>query len=120
MKRPTDDAKPIGVRFRVSGRLIRAKALSIAAWPVLLTAWHPIHYEQHPLKPEGERQQPFKPAMANRAPKATVLPGSNLDAFDNFGPTRGNRSLEKEEHKPSERLNEDYLETPTYLRKKAN
>ena len=78
---------------------------------------------QNPLKPEGERQQqqqPFKPAIANRAPKATVLPGSNFDAFDNFGPTRGNRSLEKEEHKPSERLNEDYLETPTYLRKKAN
>jgi cell division protein FtsZ len=76
----------------------------------------------NPLKPEGERQQqqPFKPAVANRAPKATVLPGSNFDAFDNFGPTRGNRSLEKEEHKPSERLNEDYLETPTYLRKKAN
>ncbi|NNF46787.1 MAG: cell division protein FtsZ [Desulfofustis sp.] len=75
---------------------------------------------QHPLKPEGERQQPFKPAVANRVPKATVLPGSNFDAFDNFGPTRGNRSLEKEEHKPAERLNEDYLETPTYLRKKAN
>jgi cell division protein FtsZ len=76
----------------------------------------------NPLKPEGERQQqqPFKPAVANRAPKATVLPGSNFDAFDNFGPTRGNRSREKEEHKPSERLNEDYLETPTYLRKKAN
>ena len=75
---------------------------------------------QHPLKPEADRQQPYKPALANRAPKATVLPGSNFDAFDNFGPTRGNRSLEKDEHKPSERINEDYLETPTYLRKKAN
>ncbi len=75
---------------------------------------------QHPLKPEADRQQPYKPALANRAPKATVLPGSNFDVFDNFGPTRGNRSLEKDEHKPSERINEDYLETPTYLRKKAN
>ncbi len=75
---------------------------------------------QHPLKPEADRQQPYKPALANRAPKATVLPGSNFDAFDNFGPTRGNRSLEKDEPKPSERINEDYLETPTYLRKKAN
>ena len=36
---------------------------------------------QPQLKPEGERQQPFKPAVANRAPKATVLPGSNFDAF---------------------------------------
>ena len=75
---------------------------------------------QHPLKPEADRQQPYKPALANRAPKATVLPGSNFDAFDNFGPTRAHRAKEKEEHKPSERLNEDYLETPTYLRKKAN
>ena len=75
---------------------------------------------EHPLKPEADRQQPYKPALANRVPKATVLPGSNFDAFDNFGPTRGNRSLEKEEQKPSERINEDYLETPTYLRKKAN
>ena len=75
---------------------------------------------QHPLKPETERQQSYKPAIANRASKATVLPGSNFDAFDNFGPTRANRSHDKDEHKPSERLNEDYLETPTYLRKKAN
>jgi cell division protein FtsZ len=74
----------------------------------------------HPLKPEAERQQPYKPAVANRAPKATVLPGSNFDAFDNFGPTRSHRSTEKEEQKPMERINEDYLETPTYLRKKAN
>ena len=74
----------------------------------------------HPLKPEADRQQPYKPAVANRAPKATVLPGSNFDAFDNFGPTRSHRSPDKEEQKPVERINEDYLETPTYLRKKAN
>jgi cell division protein FtsZ len=74
----------------------------------------------HPLKPESEKQQPFKVAQTNRAPKATVLPGSNFDAFDNFGPTRGNRGMDKEDHKPTERLSEDYLETPTYLRKKAN
>ena len=75
---------------------------------------------KHPLKPEQDNQQPYKPAMANRGPKATVLPGSNFDAFDNFGPARGSRGLEKEEQKPNERLSEDYLETPTYLRKKAN
>ncbi len=75
----------------------------------------------HPLKPESEKQQqPFKVAQTNRAPKATVLPGSNFDAFDNFGPTRVNRGMDKDDHKPSERLSEDYLETPTYLRKKAN
>ena len=59
-------------------------------------------------------------SVSNRMPKATVLPGSNFDAFDNFGPARGGRGLDKDEHKPSERLSEDYLETPTYLRKKAN
>jgi len=75
---------------------------------------------QHPLKPDSDKQQPYKVAQANRAPKATVLPGSNFDAFDNFGPTRRNRGMEKEEQKPNERLSEDYLETPTYLRKKAN
>lgn len=75
---------------------------------------------QHPLKPESEKQQTFKPAVANTSPRATVLQGSNFDAFDNFGPTRGNRGIDKEEPKRDERLSEDYLETPTYLRKKAN
>jgi cell division protein FtsZ len=74
----------------------------------------------NPLKPESDKQQPYKVAQANRTPKATVLPGSNFDAFDNFGPTRGNRGMEKDDQKLSERLSEDYLETPTYLRKKAN
>ena len=75
---------------------------------------------QHPLKPETEKQQTYRPAQSNRPTKATVLPGSNFDAFDNFGPTRGARSFDKDEQKPRERLSEDYLETPTYLRKKAN
>ncbi len=75
---------------------------------------------QHPLKPEAEKQQTYRPAQTNRQSKATVLPGSNFDAFDNFGPTRGARSFDKDEQKPNERLSEDYLETPTYLRKKAN
>ncbi|MEJ2057702.1 MAG: hypothetical protein P8X39_07680, partial [Desulfofustis sp.] len=74
----------------------------------------------NPLKPESDKQQPYKVAQANRTPKATVLPGSNFDAVDNFGPTRGNRGMEKDDQKLSERLSEDYLETPTYLRKKAN
>ena len=75
---------------------------------------------QHPLKPEAEKQQTYRPAQTNRQSKATVLPGSNFDAFDNFGPSRGARSYDKDEAKPNERLSEDYLETPTYLRKKAN
>jgi len=75
---------------------------------------------QHPLKPESDKQQPFKPAQTNKIPRATVLPGSNFEAFDNFGPTRGSRGFDKDEPRRDERLSEDYLETPTYLRKKAN
>lgn len=75
---------------------------------------------QHPLQPESEKQQTFKPALSNKSPKATVLPGTNFDALDVFGSSRGNRGMEKDESKPSQRLSEDYLETPTYLRKKAN
>lgn len=71
-------------------------------------------------KPKHDKQPTFKPAPTNRASQITVLPGSNFDAFDNFGPNRGARSIDKEEPKREERLSEDYLETPTYLRKKAN
>ena len=53
-------------------------------------------------------------------PGITVLPGSNFDAFDNFGSSRGSRGMDKEEPKRDQRLSEDYYETPTYLRKKAN
>jgi cell division protein FtsZ len=75
---------------------------------------------QHPLTPETEKQPTFKPAPANKGPGITVLPGSNFDAFDNFGSSRGSRGMDKEEPKRDQRLSEDYYETPTYLRKKAN
>lgn len=58
-----------------------------------------------------------KPAPANKKPPITSLPGSNFEAFDNLGPVRG---AAKEEESRDNAWNEDYLETPTYLRKKAN
>jgi len=99
------------------GDLSRKQQYEIPARPAKPV--EPIR-SQHPFKPNADKQQPLKNAQVNRAPKATVLPGSNFDAFDNFGPIRGNRGMDKEDQKPSERLSEDYLETPTYLRKKAN
>lgn len=57
----------------------------------------------------------YQPAQANPQQRITVLPGSNFDAFDNLGPSRGQDKPERDEE-----WREDYLETPTYLRKKAN
>jgi cell division protein FtsZ len=62
-------------------------------------------------------QQGYKPAPTNRPQRVAVLPNSNFDAFDNLGPGRGS---EREERPRTDGWREDYLETPTYLRKKAN
>lgn len=62
-----------------------------------------------------ENQAGYQPAPANPQQRITVLPGSNFDAFDNLGPGRGQDRSERDEE-----WREDYLETPTYLRKKAN
>ncbi|THB75209.1 MAG: cell division protein FtsZ [Desulfobulbaceae bacterium] len=66
---------------------------------------------------EYDNNVAVKPAPTNKKPRITSLPGSNFEAFDNLGPVRG---AEKEEDKRDSGWNEDYLETPTYLRKKAN
>ena len=57
------------------------------------------------------------PAPANRHPRVASLPGSNFDAFENLGISNIN---EGERSRKGQSWNEDYLETPTYLRKKAN
>lgn len=56
------------------------------------------------------------PAPPNRHPRISRLPGSNFDSFDNLG------SSNPPEGKTGGALNwnDDYLETPTYLRKNAN
>ncbi len=64
-------------------------------------------------------QQNTKPARVNRQSNSTtVLPGSNFDSFDNLGRVNRKNGLSGSKNKPP--LNDDYLETPTYLRKKAN
>jgi cell division protein FtsZ len=58
------------------------------------------------------------PAAPNRHPRVTSLPGSNFDSLDNtITPTTLGDS-DKRRDLPS--WHEDHLETPAYLRKKAN
>ena len=76
--------------------------------------------EDHMRRParvrEPEKPTTGAPAAPNRQPRVTRLPGSNFDALDNLG------SSKPPEGKVTNSLswNDDYLETPTYLRKKAN
>ncbi len=76
--------------------------------------------EDHMRRPakvtETEKPSTGPPAAPNKQPRVTRLPGSNFDALDNLGsskPTEGKVTN-------SLNWNDDYLETPTYLRKKAN
>jgi cell division protein FtsZ len=55
------------------------------------------------------------PAAPNRNPRVTRMPGSNFDNFENLGV-----SNPPDKSRSSLNWNDDYLETPTYLRKKAN
>ena len=76
--------------------------------------------EDHMRRPakvkEAEKTPTGAPAAPNKQPRVTRLPGSNFDTLDNLG------SSKAPEGKVSNSLNwnDDYLETPTYLRKKAN
>lgn len=76
--------------------------------------------EDHMSRPakskEPEKAMKGAPAAPNKQPRVTRLPGSNFEALDNIG------SSNSSEGKPASALNwnDDYLETPTYLRKKAN
>ena len=76
--------------------------------------------EEH-IKKKSVNREPKKhvlkgaPATPNRHPRVTPLPGSNFDMFDNRS-----SSSTAEESDSSLNWNDDYLETPTYLRKKAN
>lgn len=55
------------------------------------------------------------PAAPNKQPRVR-LPGSNFDALDNLGSS----NIPEGKATKSLHWNDDYLETPTYLRKKAN
>lgn len=76
--------------------------------------------EEHMKKPVRMKETESLPngpkAAPNRNPKVTPLPGSNFDTYDNLSAS----SMAEKESASSHNWNDDYLETPTYLRKKAN
>jgi cell division protein FtsZ len=68
-----------------------------------------------PIK-ESETIVRGAPAAPNQQPRVTRLPGSNFDTLDNLGSSK----IPEGKVTNSINWNDDYLETPTYLRKKAN
>ncbi len=78
----------------------------------------PLDTRKKKLTPVKEVEPPIKgsPALPNKNPQVSRLPGSNFESFDNLG------SSNPPEGKAGSALNwnDDYLETPTYLRKNAN
>jgi cell division protein FtsZ len=77
----------------------------------------PLQQQAQPTQPSQQISQPQQ-AHPNPKPPVTMLPKSNFDAFDNLG-TKGGGNNHRSEGDQM-RWNEEYMETPTYLRKKAN
>jgi cell division protein FtsZ len=71
------------------------------------------------VKMPAMQEAPAAPAPANpRPPFVTPLLQSNFEDFGNLGVSSRKEGMRTQ--KDSRSFNEDYLETPTYLRKKAN
>jgi len=67
---------------------------------------------------EEVRKVNLTPAAPNRPSGNAIFPSSNFNTgFDNHGISSGDKVQSGTDTKP---WNEDYMETPTYLRKKAN
>lgn len=73
-----------------------------------------------PLKITSMQDVTAAPAPTNPRPSfVTPLLQSNFEGFDNLGVSSPRKEVSRSQ-KESRPWNEDYLETPTYLRKKAN
>ncbi len=75
--------------------------------------------EDHMKKPvsiKTERDLQGLPASPNKQPRVSRLPGSNFENLDSLG----SPNMPETADESSRNWNDDYLETPTYLRKKAN
>ncbi len=73
-----------------------------------------------PLKITSMQDVTSAPAPTNPRPSfVTPLLQSNFEGFDNLGVSSPRKEVTRSQ-KESRPWNEDYLETPTYLRKKAN
>jgi cell division protein FtsZ len=97
---------------------------------VIATGIGNVVKKNEPISLVEEGRKPVKIAIAQEAPVAPATPNprlplggsllqSNFDGFDHLGSgvTRKEVPRSQKEARP---WNEDYLETPTYLRKKAN
>jgi cell division protein FtsZ len=67
-------------------------------------------------EPESYGSSSDKQAPVNRHPRVTRLPGSNFETLDHFSAGAG----ESDRRRDMPAWHEDQLETPAYLRKKAN
>jgi cell division protein FtsZ len=67
----------------------------------------------------GEEVRSGNPTLAppNQRHGSSIFPSSNFNGFENHGISSGEPLHSNKESKP---WNEEYMETPTYLRKKAN
>jgi len=76
------------------------------------------HMSKPAAPPKKEKEAVVKgaPAPVNKNPRVPRLPGSKFDALDNLGAS----NVPEGQASNSINWNDDYLETPTYLRKKAN
>jgi len=66
---------------------------------------------------DSEALSSVKAAPVNKHPRVTRLPGSNFETLDHFSGVSGDGDARRRDL-PA--WNEDHLETPAYLRKKAN
>lgn len=76
------------------------------------------HMSKPAPPPPKEKEPAVKgtPAAPNNHPRVARLPGSKFDPLDNLGSS----NVPEGKTTNSINWNDDYLETPTYLRKKAN
>ncbi len=76
------------------------------------------HMSKPAPQPKKEPEAVVKgaPAAPNNHPRVARLPGSKFDPLDNLGAS----NVPEGQTTNSINWNDDYLETPTYLRKKAN
>ncbi|MBU0962018.1 MAG: cell division protein FtsZ, partial [Proteobacteria bacterium] len=66
---------------------------------------------------QGERPVHTAPAPPNPQARKSIFSSSNFNGFENHGISSGDKSKGKQDNQI---WNEEYMETPTYLRKKAN
>lgn len=67
---------------------------------------------------DGDSLGSIKPAPVNKQHRVTRLPGSNFETHDHFHSGGGSEADSRKRDLPT--WHEDHLETPAYLRKKAN